>query len=135
MLNSVNLQGRLAQAPELRYTQGGVPVVRFDLAVEADSKDAPPDYIPIVCWREQAEFVDRYLTKGRQVIVEGKVTTNKWTDKNGDKRKDVEVTARRVHFAGNKESPPPEYQSEPQPDYGVPPEYDDIPPDYMVGGY
>lgn len=132
MLNSVNLQGRLAQAPELRYTQGGVPVVRFDLAVEADSKDAPPDYIPIVCWREQAEFVDRYLTKGRQVIVEGKLTTNKWTDKNGTKRKDVEVTARRVHFAGNKEQVQ-DCQSAPPADY-QPPDYPEYPDDYM-GGY
>lgn len=131
MLNSVNLQGRLAQALELRYTQGGVPVVRFDLAVEADSKDAPPDYIPIVCWREQAEFVARYLTKGRQVVVEGKLTTNKWTDKNGTKRKDVEVAARRVHFAGNKEQAQ-DCQSTPPADYS-PPDYPEYPDDYMDG--
>lgn len=54
MLNSVNLQGRLAESPELRYTQGGVPVVRFGLAVEGTSKDAPADFFTIVCWREQA---------------------------------------------------------------------------------
>jgi single-strand DNA-binding protein len=134
MLNSVNLQGRLAESPELRYTQGGVPVVRFGLAVEGTSKDAPADFFTIVCWREQAEFVARYLTKGRQVIVEGRLTTNKWTDKNGCKRKDVEVTAHRVHFAGNKEQQDPGYQAPPENYEDVPPDFD-VPPEFMGGGY
>ena len=134
MLNSVNLQGRLAESPELRYTQGGVSVVRFGLAVEGTSKDAPADFFTIACWREQAEFVARYLTKGRQVIVEGRLTTNKWTDKNGCKCKDVEVTAHQVHFAGNKEQQQdPGYQTPPQGYDDVPPDFD-VPPEFM-GGY
>ena len=82
MLNHVELLGRLAQEPEIRYTQGGTPVASFDLAVQVPSKnkDAAPDYIPIVCWRERAEFCGRYLSKGRQIVVEGRISTRKWKD-------------------------------------------------------
>ena len=75
MLNHVELLGRLAQEPEIRYTQSGTPVASFDLAVQVPSKnkDAAPDYIPIVCWRERAEFCGRYLSKGRQIVVEGRI--------------------------------------------------------------
>ena len=67
MLNHVELLGRLAQEPEIRYTQSGTPVASFDLAVqvaELRTKTPAPDYIPIVCWRERAEFCGRYLSKG-----------------------------------------------------------------------
>lgn len=101
MFNHVGLLGRLAQEPELRYTQGGTPVASFDLAVPVPSKDknTPPDYIPIVCWREQAEFCGRYLTKGRQVVVEGRVSTRKYAGTDGKNHKVVEVTAYRIYFA------------------------------------
>lgn len=101
MLNSVNLLGRLAQDPELRSTTGGTSVTSFDLAVPSLSKDreAPPDYIPVVCWGQTAEFACRYLGKGRQIVVEGRVSTRKWTDTDGKNRKAVEVTASRLHFA------------------------------------
>lgn len=101
MLNSVNLLGRLAQNPELRSTATGTSVTSFDLAVNVPSKDrdTPPDYIPIVCWGQTAEFACRYLAKGRQIVVEGRVSTRKWTDTDGKNRKAVEVTASRLHFA------------------------------------
>lgn len=102
MLNHVELLGRLAQEPEIRYTQGGTPVASFDLAVQVPSKnkDAAPDYIPIVCWRERAEFCGRYLSKGRQIVVEGRISTRKWKDeKTGQNRKAVEVTASNIYFA------------------------------------
>lgn len=101
MLNHITLLGRLAQEPELRYTQGGTPVASFDLAVPVPSKDksTPPDYIPIVCWREQAEFCGRYLTKGRQVVVEGRLTTRKYVSDDGRNHKVIEVTASRIYFA------------------------------------
>lgn len=101
MLNNVNLLGRLAQDPELRSTAAGTSVTSFDLAVSVPSKDreTPPDYIPIVCWGQTAEFACRYLSKGRQIVVEGRVSTRKWTDADGKNRKAVEVTASRLHFA------------------------------------
>lgn len=101
MLNNVNLLGRLAQDPELRSTPEGKSVTNFNLAVPKPSKDreTPPDYIPIVCWNQTAEFACRYLTKGRQIVVEGRISTREWTDADGKYRKAVEVTASRLHFA------------------------------------
>lgn len=101
MLNHVELLGRLAQEPETRYTQTGTLVASFDLAVQVPSRDknTPPDYIPIVCWDKQAEFVNQYLTKGRQIVVEGRITTRKWQGNDGKNHKAVEVTASRIYFA------------------------------------
>lgn len=101
MLNHVELLGRLAQEPEIRYTQQGTPVASFDLAVQVPSKDrnAPPDYIPIVCWRERAEFVGRYLTKGRQIVVEGRISTRKYSGNDGKTHKVVEIVASNIYFA------------------------------------
>lgn len=101
MLNHVTLLGRLAQTPEIKTTSSGTFVTSFDLAVSAPGKDRnnPPDYIPIVCWDKQAEFVGRYLGKGRQIVVEGRISTRKWVDNDGKNRKAVEVTAHRIYFA------------------------------------
>lgn len=106
MFNHVALLGRLAQEPEIRYTQGGTPVASFDLAVQVPSKEkeTPPDYIPIVCWREQAEFCGCYLTKGRQVVVEGRISTRKYDGNDGKRHKVVEVTASRIYFADSREA-------------------------------
>lgn len=101
MYNHVGLLGRLAADPEKRYTQSGIPMATFDLAVPVPSKDkdTPPDYFTVVCWRETAEFVGRYLTKGRQILVEGRLTARRYTDRDGKNRKVVEVTANHVYFA------------------------------------
>jgi single-strand DNA-binding protein len=101
MFNHVGLLGRLAQEPEIRYTQSGVPVASFDLAVQVPSKDknTPPDYIPITCWDKQAEFAGRYLTKGRQIVVEGRLSTRKYTGSDGKTHKVVEVNSSRLYFA------------------------------------
>ena len=101
MLNKTILLGRLAQDPTLRYTQTGTPVASFDLAVSANSsnREIPPDFIPIVCWKEQAEFVNKYLTKGRQIVVEGRISTRKYTDQEGKNRKVVEVVSSHIFFA------------------------------------
>lgn len=102
MYNHVGLLGRLAQNPEIRYTADGVPVARFDLAVQAPSKnkDNPPDFIPIVCWDKAAEFCSKYLSKGQQIVVEGRITARKWTDEEGKNHKTVEVRTNRIFFAG-----------------------------------
>lgn len=105
MYNHVGLLGRLAQDVELRYTQGGTPVVSFDLAVQVPSKDknTPPDYILIVCWRDQAEFAAKWLTKGRQIVVEGRLSTRKYQGNDGKTHKVTEVIASRLYFADGKE--------------------------------
>ena len=101
MLNHVELLGRLAQEPEIRYTQRGTAVASFDLAVQIPSKekDTPPDYIPVVCWANLADFCGRWLAKGRQVVIEGRISTRKWESDDGKKHKVVEVTANHIYFA------------------------------------
>lgn len=76
-------------------------MANFDLAVQVPSKDknTPPDYIPIVCWDKWAEFTGRYLTKGRQIVVEGRLSTRKYTGSDGKTHKVVEVNASRLYFA------------------------------------
>ena len=98
MLNKIVLQGRLSKNPELRHTQGGNPVASFRLAVDRDFKDKQTgekatDWIDVVAWRNTAEFVSRYFTKGRMAVVEGRLQMRDWTDKDGHKRTSAEVVA------------------------------------------
>ena len=85
----------------MRQTQTGIPVASFNLAVQVPSKDknTPPDWIPVVCWRDTATFAQNYLTKGRQVVVQGRISTREYTAKDGTKRKAVEVVASHIYFA------------------------------------
>ena len=103
MLNKIFLMGRLARDPELRRTQTGTPVASFRLAVDRDFKDKATgeratDWIDVVAWRQTAEFVSRYFTKGRMAVVEGRLQMRDWTDKDGNKRTTAEVVADNVYF-------------------------------------
>ena len=107
MLNKIFLMGRLARDPELRRTQSGTPVVSFRLAVDRDFKDKATgerstDWIDVVAWRQTAEFVSRYFTKGRMAVVEGRLQMRDWTDKEGNKRTSAEVVADNVYFGDSK---------------------------------
>ena len=107
MLNKIFLMGRLARDPELRRTQAGTPVVSFRLAVDRDFKDKATgerstDWIDVVAWRQTAEFVSRYFTKGRMAVVEGRLQMRDWTDKEGNKRTSAEVVADNVYFGDSK---------------------------------
>ena len=86
MLNRIILMGRLTRDPELRHTQTGTAVASFSLAVDRDfrnrdSGEKGVDFIDVVAWRNTAEFVSKYFTKGRMAVVDGKLQTNTWTDK------------------------------------------------------
>lgn len=121
MLNRVTIMGRLGTDPELRYTDGKLPVARFSLAVERDFKDKATnqrttDWISVVAWRATAEFVARYFRKGRVAIVEGRLQTGTYTDKAGNKRSYTEVVAENIYFGDSK--PAGESQSA---GYGEPP--------------
>ena len=103
MLNKVFIMGRLTRDPELRRTQTGTPVASFSLAVDRDFKDKATgerttDFIDVVSWRNTAEFVSRYFTKGRMAVVEGRLQMRDWTDKDGNKRRSAEVVADQVYF-------------------------------------
>jgi single-strand DNA-binding protein len=122
MLNRTILMGRLTRDPELRHTTNETPVTSFSLAVNRPKfKDAEPvtDFIDIVAWRKTAEFVCQYFQKGQLVAVEGRLQVRSYEDKEGVKRKSVEVVADQVHFAerkkengetnGNGNSMPPDF--------------------------
>lgn len=107
MLNKTFLQGRLVADPELRHTQNNVAHASFRLAVDRDFKDKDTgerkaDFISIVAWRQTAEFVSRFLTKGRMAIVEGKLQTRTYEDRDGNKRFVTEVVADNVYFGDSK---------------------------------
>lgn len=106
MLNVVALNGRLTSDAELKHTSSGIAVTTFTLAVDRSyqkqGEDRQADFINIVCWRNTAEFVAKYFHKGQLVAVEGSLQTRTYTDRDGNKRKAVEVVASHAHFAESK---------------------------------
>lgn len=107
MLNTITLMGRLVRDPEMRRTQSDVPVASFTLACDRDFKDKATgekqtDFIDIVVWRNTAEYVSRYFTKGRMAVVEGRLQIRDWTDKEGHKRRTAEVVADNIYFGDSR---------------------------------
>ena len=106
MLNKIFIMGRLTRDPELRRTQSGTAVTSFTLAVDRDFKNADgtkdTDFIDVVAWRNTAEFVSKYFTKGRMAVVEGRLQLRDWTDKDGNKRRNAEVLADNIYFGDSK---------------------------------
>ena len=119
MLNRLTLMGRLCADPELRTTQNGVPVCSFRLAAERDYPDANgervTDFFDVVAWRGTAEFICNYFDKGRKVLLDGRLQTRTWTDRDKNKRISVEIVAESAYFADSKpaaESSAPNYTPE-----------------------
>lgn len=109
--NKVILGGRMTGDPELRSTQSGVPVTSFSVAVNrryTGGADQQPqaDFINVVAWRQQAEFVARYFRKGSSICVVGSLQTRSWTDQNGQKRYSTEVVADEINFVDSKAENP-----------------------------
>lgn len=109
MLNHITLMGRLTRDPELRYTQSGIAVASFTIAVDRDfgSKDGgekQTDFIDIVAWRQTGEFASKYFTKGMLVAISGRLQVRDWQDKEGNKRRTAEVVADNCYFAESKKS-------------------------------
>ncbi len=105
-LNHIDIMGRLTKAPELRYTAQGTPVTSFTLAVDRDyqsgGNERQADFIDCVAWRQTAEFVSKYFSKGSMAIVIGRLQIRDWEDKNGGKRRSAEVMADSVYFGESK---------------------------------
>ena len=102
MLNTVILMGRLTRDPELRQTPQGVSVAQFSLAVERNyskGEEKQTDFINIIAWRNTADFVSKYFTKGQLVAVRGRLQTRTWQDQSGQKRYATDVVADEVFFA------------------------------------
>lgn len=121
MLNIAAVQGRLVADPELRHTPNGIAVTSFTIAVTRPYSKAgnerQTDFIDIVAWRNTAEFVCKYFRKGQLAIVQGSIQTRNYTDRDGNKRKAVEIVADSVHFAESKRNDSPYQSNSAQPSY------------------
>ena len=106
MLNHIVLMGRLTRDPELRRTGSGIAVAYLTLAVDRDyaaqGAEKETDFVDIVAWRNTAEFVSKYFTKGRMAVVSGRLQIRNWQDKEGNKRRSAEVVADNVYFGDSK---------------------------------
>ena len=104
-MNNVILIGRLCNDPELSYTQQNqTAVCKFTLAVDRMKKDDGTDFIRITVWGKQAENCERYLSKGRQAAVHGRIQTGSYTNKDGQKVYTTDVVAQSVEFLGSASS-------------------------------
>jgi single-strand DNA-binding protein len=107
-VNRVILVGRLGRDPEVRYTAEGVPVANFSLATDetftdrAGDKQTRTEWHRIVAWKRLAEITGEYLSKGKQVYIEGTLRSRKWQDRDGNERTGVEIVAARIVMLGSK---------------------------------
>lgn len=101
-LNKVILGGRLTAEPELKTTTSGLSVTTFTIAVNRKTADKKADFIECVAWRGTAEFITRYFSKGSAICVCGSLQTRTWEDKNGAKRKTVEIIVDEASFVEGK---------------------------------
>ena len=107
MLNHITIMGRLVRDPELRRTGSGIAVASFTVAVDRDfggrdGGEKETDFIDCVAWRQTGEFVSKYFTKGRMIVVSGRLQIRSWTDKEGNKRRTAEVVADNVYFGDSR---------------------------------
>ena len=124
MLNRIVIMGRLVRDPELRTTQTGISVTSFTMAVDRDFKNKDTnekntDFIDVVAWRQTAEFVCKYMTKGRMAVVEGRLQIRDWKDRDGNNRRSAEVVADNVYFGDSKRDSGGDSYGSPTP-YGTP---------------
>lgn len=110
-INQVILMGRLTRDPEQRTTTTGKTIVSFSIAVDRGGQDDSADFFDVTAWEKLGELVMQYLSKGRRVLVQGRLRQDSWDDKEtGKKRSRVEVTATDVTFldgpSGDSQSAP-----------------------------
>lgn len=107
MLNHITIMGRLVRDPELRRTGSGIAVASFTVAVDRDFTDKQTgeketDFIDCVAWRQTGEFVSKFFTKGKLIVVSGRLQIRSWTDNDGNKRRNAEIVADNCYFAESK---------------------------------
>ncbi len=152
MLNHIVVMGRLTRDPEVRYTQSNTPVASFTVAVDRDfgrgeNGERQTDFIDCSAWRQTAEFVQKYFTKGSMAVVSGRLQSRQWEDRDGKKRTNWEINVDNIYFGESKrdssyqQSAPsysnaPSYSRAPQaapsvpsngPDWGLAPDDGDLP--------
>ena len=127
-MNKVILVGRLVRDPEVRYTQTGKSVASFTLAVNRrfarSENQQQADFIPVIVWDKIAEVCEKYLEKGSQILVEGRMQVRSYDAQDGSKRYITEVLAQEIEFLGNKSktatSEQKQFGSEVHPDEEIP---------------
>jgi len=113
-MNKVLLVGRLVRDPETRTTGSGIKYSRFTIAVNRQFSDDQTDFIPIVAWRSQADFMDAYMKKGALMSIEGRFTSSTYKNNNDETVTRYEVTADRVQSLESKKSAAARNNSQPQ---------------------
>ncbi|GHU51680.1 single-stranded DNA-binding protein [Clostridia bacterium] len=106
-MNSCQLMGRPTKDPEIRYTQSNTPVATFVLAVDrrrAKDKEPETDFLPVVAWRNHAEFASKYIRKGQRIAVTGSIQTRHYDDKDGKRQYVTEIIADNIDFADGKQN-------------------------------
>ena len=102
----VQLIGNLGQDPEMRYTPEGEGITSFSVACsqgkDKEGNDRPPTWVRVDAWGKLAELTNEYLGKGSQVFIRGRLRVDEWTDKSGEKRFSIKVTADQVQFLGGR---------------------------------
>ena len=107
MINKVILMGRLAKDPELRRTGAGTPVTSFSIAINAGyGENQHTDFVNCTAWNKTAEFVSKYFTKGKMIIVIGRISTRSWETQDGKKAYATEVIVSEVSFGESKSENP-----------------------------
>jgi single-strand DNA-binding protein len=106
-LNHIDIMGRLVSDPELRRTPSGVAVASFTIACDRDFGQKETDFFDITAWRQTGEFVSKNFSKGKMIVVSGRLQIRKWTDKDGNKRSAPEIVAENVYFGEKKEASAP----------------------------
>jgi single-strand DNA-binding protein len=106
-MNFIAIHGRLVRDPEMRRTQSGVAVTTITVAVDraySGDGEKQADFFDCVFWRQGAEFVSKYFTKGKEIIVTGEMQSRKWTDKDGNNRISLEIQNAHAEFCGSAKS-------------------------------
>lgn len=133
-VNKAILVGNLGKDPEIRYTASGTAVCNFSIATTESYKDKDgnrqekTEWHNIVVWRQLAEICGKYLTKGKQIYIEGKLQTRKWEDRDGNDRYSTEIVADQMQMLGSKGDSPA--QSQPASSGGM--DNNQFNPDYEI---
>jgi single-strand DNA-binding protein len=109
--------GRMTSTPELKTTPNGLSVTSFSIAIDRGyGENKQTDFINIVAWRQTAEFVCKYFTKGSMIAIEGSIQTRKYQDRDGNNRIAFEVVANKVHFVDSRKDTKPSVDVNPDAD-------------------
>ncbi len=130
-LNRIIIMGRLVADPILKKTSNDISVTNMRIAVDRtpsrDNKEKVTDFFDVVAWRQTAEFASRYFLKGKPILIEGRLQSRKWQDKDGGNRVAIEIVADNIEFCGGDKVTQPQNTG-----YGPTPGYGQVSPDAKI---